>query len=192
MTRTRETGREKGLPTRHRLVRKQAAPADSKQLTGPRLLLFRGFRRHKIDKRIREWTSSIRAISHHTERRTLSALRHGIVTAAAPGMATRQPLDCQPAPLDRPVLPQRLDGILRTGRGKTARRRRERRYAILIDLHEQDQRKCRRTLTSAQQSATESFGRHVRSFYKVKSPARSRSTPDRRPPTSRSPQAAPC
>lgn len=113
-------------------------------------------------------------IPHHAGMRVTFFSRHGIIAAAAPRMASGQPFEGQPTPFERPVFAQRLDGVLRTSRGKTARRRRKRRNAVLVDLHEDDQRQSRRTPTSVQQSVPESSGRHVRSFYRTRPLSRSR------------------
>ena len=120
-------------------------------------------------------------------------LRHRIVAAAAPRMAARQPFQGEPAALDGPVFAQRLDGILRTGRRKPARRRREGRDAELVELHHGDQRQRRRTFTDAPQSVEESGAGHFRRFYRERSPSRSRSAPRPRQPSFSPPRAAaPC
>ena len=53
-------------------------------------------------------------------------LRHGVVAAATPGMAAREALQGEPRPLQRPVLAQRLKGVLRAGGDEAARRRQQR------------------------------------------------------------------
>ena len=54
-----------------------------------------------------------------------SGLRYGIVTAPTPWMATEKAADGQIKSLERAVLSDSLDGILRTGGHKAARRRRK-------------------------------------------------------------------
>ena len=45
---------------------------------------------------------------------------HGVIAAAAPGMAADYPLQGQPAPVERTVFDDRFSGILGTGRRKPA------------------------------------------------------------------------
>lgn len=58
--------------------------------------------------------------------------RHGIVARTAPGMAARQPLDRQPAALERPVFPHGLQRVLRAGGRKPARSRKPGRNTVLV------------------------------------------------------------
>ena len=54
-----------------------------------------------------------------------SGLRYGVVTASTPRMATENASDGQVYSLERTVLGDGFDGILRTSGDKPARRRRE-------------------------------------------------------------------
>ncbi len=67
-------------------------------------------------------------------------LRNGVVATAAPWVATQQAFEREPATLDWAVLLQCLDGILRTGGCETTRGRCVGRYAILVKLHQRQQR----------------------------------------------------
>ena len=87
-------------------------------------------------------------------------LRHGVIAAAAPGMTAGQTADGKPEPLQRTVLAQRLEGILRAGGREAARRRGEGRNAELVEAHEHDQRQDADPLTDVQQPFPESGGLH--------------------------------
>lgn len=88
----------------------------------------------------------------------------GIVSASAPGMAAGQPPDGEPAPFQRTVFTQRLQGVLRAGRREAARRGRKRRDAQLVEAHEDNQRQGAEPFTCVGQPTPESGGRHGRWF----------------------------
>ena len=92
-------------------------------------------------------------------------LRYGIVTAAAPRMTPAQTFECQPSTLQRAILLQRLDSILRTCRSKPARWRKYRRDKTLIEPHQNQQRKCSDFLTKIGTPVPESFPPHGSPFY---------------------------
>ena len=75
-------------------------------------------------------------------------------------MTAGQTADGKPEPLQRAVLAQRLEGILRAGGREAARRRGKGRDAELIEAYEHDQRQDADPLTYAQQPFPESVGLH--------------------------------
>ena len=78
-------------------------------------------------------------------------LRYRVVARAAPRMAAKQTADGEIETLDRPMLTQCLDGILRTGGGETTGWRLKGREAELIEAHQQDQREGENTSNDARQ-----------------------------------------
>ena len=63
---------------------------------------------------------------------------HRIIAAPTPGMAAQQASDSKPQAFQRPILSQRLNCILATRRGESARRGRQRRDASLVETYGQD------------------------------------------------------
>ena len=104
---------------------------------------------------------------------------HGVVSAASPGVAFRQPLYREPQPLQGPVPAQCLEGVLRAGGRKAAGGRRQGRDAELVETYERDQREGADAFTELQQSFPESFGRHGQWFCMAGPPSRSIRAPGR-------------
>ncbi len=96
--------------------------------------------------------------------RVSRGLRNGIVPASAPGVTFCQSSQGEPETLEGSVFAQGFECILRAGGGKAARRRREGRYAELIEAHEQNQRPGTDPFTGSRQSIPESGGRHEQYF----------------------------
>ena len=67
--------------------------------------------------------------------------RHRIIPAPAPGMAAKQSAHSKIQPLERPVLAERLQSILRTGRSESAGGRLEWRDAQLIEPYQKYERR---------------------------------------------------
>lgn len=66
---------------------------------------------------------------------SLYMLRHGIVARTSPGVASQYAPYCKAKTLDRSMLFECLDGILRTCWGKPARRWGERRDTFAIEIY---------------------------------------------------------
>ena len=92
------------------------------------------------------------------------AIRLGnrVIPTPTPRMTTQQTLDGEPTSFDWAILLQRLDGILRARWGKTARRWRIGRYAVLVELHQGKKRPRGNPLTSARQLVPKSSALHFR------------------------------
>jgi hypothetical protein len=69
----------------------------------------------------------------------LAAFRDGIAAASAPGIAANQPPQGQPAALQNPVRPERLDAVRRARRLKPATVPHVRRKHHLVQAHAADQ-----------------------------------------------------
>ena len=77
-------------------------------------------------------------------------LWYGIVAGSAQGVAAQQPAERQPAAFEGTVFAQRLQGILRAGRGEPAGRGLQGGDADLVESNEQDQRVRRYLAQGAQ------------------------------------------
>ena len=83
-----------------------------------------------------------------------SASWHRIIAMSTPGMATQYPAYSQIHALERPMFAQSLYGILAARRGKSAGRRRMRRYAHLIETDGQYQQLAQETHYRVHSSVT--------------------------------------
>ena len=71
----------------------------------------------------------------------MKKLRNRVVSVSSPGVASQNPADCKVKSLERTMLPEGLESVLRTCRSEPACRRLERRDADLIEPYQENERR---------------------------------------------------